>query len=163
MVQWNTRVYHNSELEWTAEHCCICIPGRACVERFVTCLRPAPSKGPKCAGSVGVMDCTWAPPELSPHLEQGTQQVVASGPLIAQRVLGSLVRRDPWALFGEVIGTPCICRHEPGRSPEGESAGVKSALLYNVPTLIVCSCATELRQPCNCGGGLPLHCPIFTC
>ena len=23
-------------------HCCICIPGRACVERFVTCVRPHP-------------------------------------------------------------------------------------------------------------------------
>ena len=30
----------------TAEHCCIRIPGRACVECFVTCLRP-PSPSPK--------------------------------------------------------------------------------------------------------------------
>ena len=26
--------------ERSAEHCCICIPGRACVERFVTCVWP---------------------------------------------------------------------------------------------------------------------------
>ena len=25
-------------------HCCICIPGRACVERFVTCMRPPHTK-----------------------------------------------------------------------------------------------------------------------
>ena len=43
MVQWNTRVYHTSELEWTAEHCCICIPGRACVEHFVDLLAPPPT------------------------------------------------------------------------------------------------------------------------
>ena len=24
----------------TAEHCCICIPRRACVERLLTCVRP---------------------------------------------------------------------------------------------------------------------------
>ena len=29
-----------SPISGTAEHCCICIPGCACVERFVTCLRP---------------------------------------------------------------------------------------------------------------------------
>ena len=26
----------------TAEHCSICMPGHACVERFVTCMRPPP-------------------------------------------------------------------------------------------------------------------------
>ena len=26
----------------TAEHCCICIPARACVERFLNCVRPPP-------------------------------------------------------------------------------------------------------------------------
>ena len=29
----------------TAEHCCICIPGRACVERLLTCLRPSRAPG----------------------------------------------------------------------------------------------------------------------
>ena len=31
----------------TAEHCCICIPGRACVERSLTCVQPPGGRGPK--------------------------------------------------------------------------------------------------------------------
>ena len=34
------QLYHTYDLlNCQTEHCCICIPGRACVERFETCLR----------------------------------------------------------------------------------------------------------------------------
>ena len=61
-VTWHTSVQpvHTLKCLWnhringTAEHCCICIPGRACVERFVDLLaapgltleRPTPIGGP---------------------------------------------------------------------------------------------------------------------
>ena len=37
---------HEIDFDWTAEHCCICIPRRACVERFVTCAPPPPPQEP---------------------------------------------------------------------------------------------------------------------
>ena len=37
----------------TAEHCCICIPGRACVERFVD-LHAAPVQSPRHVGLQGL-------------------------------------------------------------------------------------------------------------
>ena len=40
-------MYRGDDLSGTAGHCCICIPGRACVGRFVTCLQP-----PSCGGTI---------------------------------------------------------------------------------------------------------------
>ena len=40
----------------TTERCCICIPGRACVERFVTCLRPTQAQAHR-HGYGGSGDC----------------------------------------------------------------------------------------------------------
>ena len=39
------QVLVNHRINGTAEHCCICIPGRACVERFVDLLAAPPILG----------------------------------------------------------------------------------------------------------------------
>ena len=42
----------------TAKHCCICIPGRACVERSLTCVRPPPPPGEHDSGAAEVHRCS---------------------------------------------------------------------------------------------------------
>ena len=36
-----------------AKHCCICIPGRACVERSLTCVPPLPQEHVRCVADRG--------------------------------------------------------------------------------------------------------------
>ena len=61
MVLWcNTPPPPQEHLIGTAEHCCICIPGRACVERSLTCVRPP-------GGEPSLHD--HPPPPPSPRLE----------------------------------------------------------------------------------------------
>ena len=53
-----------------AAHCCICVPGRACVERFVTCSRPHPPHE--------------EPPARSLHAREHTQPLLRREPLVIQ-------------------------------------------------------------------------------
>ena len=59
-------LYHINDLLELPPHCCICIPGRACVERFETCSPPPPpqrASGQRLVwGVVGVQNRGVAPP-----------------------------------------------------------------------------------------------------